>query len=193
MKMLKKYLFVIISLLSMLVGCRIYDLKSLTIDNNNNSNVSSILKTHGYYYCEYIDSSQKIKMDIYFPYADGSILNMGSFSGGEASLKKHLESLSSRELMTYKRLDHGWGMFKIDASGDMTIQTAAILSSGGAPILIGIIESKGMVINDSTFTVTQNKNPVVDRNNGRQINTTFKFKQFHPKPDSTNWLKRRLK
>ena len=73
----------------------------------------------------------------------------------------------------------GWGVFKVN-SDEIEIETWTS-SNGGA---LKTVVERGAIIDEETFVITSFHNNYNEKTSVR--NDTFHFKQFSPKPDSTN-------
>ena len=133
------------------------------------------LRIDGYYYQYYEDS--KIAVQCF--YRNGILLNMG---GGASSLEEADEYIRSRfiEGSTHPNYEYSkWGLFIVD---DMTIKLE--LYQAADDIVKRTYIREGVVLNDSTFHIT-----VSYRSDGKEISEKdeiYHFRQFSPKPDSTN-------
>ena len=133
------------------------------------------LRVDGYYYM----SEDGIYRRTYCFYRNGCLLEMGSSS--KTSLKE-TDAHIKREYLD--RNDHSsqkeyWGLFVIE---DNTIRFEHYIMNQGLRKEAYIWE--GTILNDSTFHITSSH-----RSNGSdrtERNEMYHFRQFSPKPDSTN-------
>jgi hypothetical protein len=136
------------------------------------------LRTDGYYYYTW-DSQGTTRYGITVLYKDGTMLAPSIASDKSTSLIDIDSEISSGNLYRYNsERQLSWGLFKI--SND-SIQT-----SKWFPVFLGASRaglSKGVILNDTTFENTsyQDSHPA-----GGLPLQVFHFRQFAPKPDSTN-------
>jgi len=132
----------------------------------------SQFKLDGYYYQKYGDPEQ---LTIYFFYENGIVLHAGDGYSFEIEKKFHEDQL-------YKKLRENkycWGIFQIDTT---SIKFERYYNSDN-PSKEAYV-SLGTILNDTTFIITRSI-----RSDGKfesEKNETYHFKQFSPKPDSTN-------
>jgi hypothetical protein len=133
----------------------------------------SQLRTDGYYYCRHED--RDVVYSIFFFYKNGVVLHGGAPSQDELITRE--EEFKNGQYLEYvKKSASAWGLFKVDST---TIQYE-MLYYGPFRAFI----NSGDIINDTTFVITKRK----ASNSSEEItlDNTFHFKQFSPKPDSTN-------
>lgn len=136
---------------------------------------SDLLRIDGYYYRE-VNSKY---YSIYFFYNDGTLL----YGGGGLTFQELIE-LEARFttdiwLNSVRKYKDFWGLFTIEGN---KIEFEHWYSSSGGPYPAYI--RSGEILNDTTFRITQSM-----RSNGKEVNEkneVYHFKQFGPKPDSTN-------
>lgn len=134
------------------------------------------LRIDGYYYQI---SDGKI-YTILFLYRNGVVM----YGGGEGV---EIENIEEREINfidkswieSVKKFKSWWGLFQID-SDNIKIERWYSSSGGGLPAYL----HSGIILNDTTFVMK--KSVRTDGTNEREINKVYHFKQFSPKPDSTN-------
>ncbi len=135
--------------------------------------IGTALRIDGYYYNEYIPGH----LTIYFFYRDGTVLYGSSPSVDE--LISHESSYRDGKHYHYaKNLKYYWGVYKVDGTEILFERWYP-----SQPPLKAYIRS-GVIINDTSFHIKEFKSA-----NGSVIETrneTYHFKQFSPKPDSTN-------
>lgn len=142
-------------------------------------NLSGLINLNGYYFL-----SKKVNNEdystIFFLYKTGVVYNFNSYP---TSKKEELEKLLKEDLKVYKEKFNpmyiDWGIYLI-ANNNIEYETWYSGSGGKLPVLI----KKGKVLNDSTFIFTS-----IEKQNGKNrkvIDETYHFRQFSPKPDSTN-------
>lgn len=134
------------------------------------------LRTDGYYYY----SADNKLYDTYFFYRDGLIINGGGSSSLTPfkSFEKEFSSSYTNEYLSNSK--YAWGLFNIQ--GDSILIERWYPSSGGP---LPVYMSMGKVLNDTTFVITKS----LRSKNGKeeqQLNETYHFRKFSPKPDSTN-------
>jgi hypothetical protein len=136
------------------------------------------LRINGYYYQKYGDPE---KLTVYFLYENGILLYAGS--GYEMSKMNEFENKFASNQFIEKRKDvkFCWGLFNIDSTNIMFERWYPSERPYKAYI------RAGEILNDTTFVITQSyrmksgkKTEIRDRSE------TYQFKQFDPKPDSTN-------
>lgn len=115
---------------------------------------------------------------VLFLYNNGIALSGLSFPVDELA-EKEAEYKSKIFRDAVLRSKTGWGVFSINGK-DIEIEMWA--SSNGGPLKT-VIRS-GEILNDGTFVITSFLNNYSGETSAR--NDTFYFKEFSPKPDSTN-------
>ena len=131
------------------------------------------LKTDGYYYRNFNSGSEPFIGTCFF-YRNGIFLNGTVFSVYDTIEKE--ENFRNGFYVTivaskYKDL---WGVFQID--GNQIKYEHWIPTEGG---FYRTTSQKGTILNDTTF--------IINFDNGLEVTDwTYHFKQFSPKPDSTN-------
>jgi len=126
----------------------------------------------GYYYKTYINSEQKLYADVYFLYNNGVIINVGGYiiGEGESSFNKNINNGYSISIA--KKYRDNYGVFQIN-------NTNLKIEKWYGPYSY---VKDGKILNDTTFVLYNNsKEGEVDT-----IGDIYHFKQFSPKPDSTN-------
>jgi hypothetical protein len=110
-----------------------------------------------------------------FLYRNGVIVEFGSME-----LERLHERLNDEEFLAYvKTIRSAWGLYRINED---SISYEKWYYSGGPPKITYI--RKGKILNDSTFIITSSERPNGDERT--ELNEVYRFKKFHPKPDSTN-------
>ena len=132
------------------------------------------LKINGYYYKK-LDDTISDKVVIIFFFSDGTMFNSAGYSISDIQLiDKEIPNIFEKE----KNSKLAWGVFVIN---DNKIQYSSWSTSvgGGLPAY----KSIGIIENDTTFRITKDIN-----SDGREfeVNEVHHFRQFSPKPDSTN-------
>lgn len=133
------------------------------------------LRTDGYYYRSIDDY-----LTVYFLYNDGTILYGSTFLANEL-IKHELEYKTNEWQSIVKKSKYRWGLFEIEGN---TIKFERWYPS--QPPLKAYVR-EGVILNDTTFKINQ----FYRIQNGNQtdlenIDETYHFKSFSPKPDSTN-------
>jgi len=137
------------------------------------------LRIDGYYYRYYECSKGSNCIDVRCFYRNGILLDMG---GAALSLKETDEYIRSRfiEGSTHPNYEYSkWGLFIVDGQ---IIKFEQYYATDDITKWTYIREGK--ILNDTTFHIT-----VSYRSNGserRDIDEFYHFRQFSPKPDSTN-------
>jgi len=138
------------------------------------------LRLDGYYYRNNYSFKDDIWVKIFFFYKNGVVLN-GS-SSALSSLGELEERFKNGSYHSWNReYRTTWGVHRIE--GDK-IQFEVWIHRGGALRLDRLVRT-GKILNDSTFVI----NRILIRGDVRYpmvASDTFHFKEFSPKPDSTN-------
>lgn len=133
------------------------------------------LRIDGYYF-QKMDNSI---FTIYFFYNDGTVL----YGGGSFPISEiedyEVEFTSEEWITSAKESKIRWGLFQIEGN---RISFERWYPSSGGPLPAYI--RTGEILNDTTFLI--NKSIRSDGSNEKELNETYHFKQFSPKPDSTN-------
>jgi hypothetical protein len=133
------------------------------------------LKIDGYYYTIFENKRQSIS----FFYESGIYLDLGGNANNSLDADNYIASFSTNNDFRSSRI--WWGLFKIN--GD-NITYEKWYPSGTA---YKAYVRTGKIINDSTFNVTESYRVVNgDKTNFGNINETYYYRKFSPKPDSTN-------
>ncbi len=127
------------------------------------------LRIDGYYYSEFGSVYR-----IYFLYYDGVILSADFLT---ESLVEQEQSSIYESFKSTKKIN--WGVFNID-NDIIQVEKWYPSSGGGMPVSI----HKGEILNDTTFIMTISIHSKTGKQ--RELNETYHFKAFSPKPDSTN-------
>lgn len=154
--------------------------EKMTQDNNFSLNKSvytgNELRIDGYYYF----MTENNLHYTYFFYENGIIIHGGGNAPNTSPIE-FIETQFKSESYLKALKDHktAWGIFQINGN---KIEFERWYPSSGGP-LPSYIRS-GEILNDTTFVITK-----VNRSDGSEektLNETYHFKQFSPKPDSTN-------
>lgn len=128
------------------------------------------LKIDGYYY-KYRNENL---VSVYIFYSNG----ISFTTGWDYNKAKFEEMINSGTLASNSNI-YNWGLFIIE---DKTVEVEHYFTKDDLNSRVYI--KSGMILNDTTIHFTKYM-----RSNGTEveaINDTFHFKQFSPKPDSTN-------
>lgn len=146
----------------------------LTIDKQNYT--SDQLRIDGYYY-EKIDGKY---YSLYFFYEDGTIIHAGDGYTEQELTEQEKEMTTEEWINAVKTYGTSYGRFIVD-DDSIAFERWYPSSGGFSPVYL----SSGKILNDTTFVITQSINS--GRPNGwRDKNETYHFREFSPKPDSTN-------
>lgn len=165
---------------------------------NNHIQKDSLLRLDGYYYHYFekkiINHNINGKyIHIYLLYKDGTLHNTGTFSA--FSDNKYLleenteENCHKKFLGMYKRYVNddyirtkGWGQYRVIED---TLHLK-YFTFGPDHINLSLVESKGFIENDSTFTLKETKALGWEESSTEE--RIYKFRKLNEaKPDSTNW------
>ncbi len=134
------------------------------------------LRIDGYYYHEFA-ASGKTFLTVDFFYKNGIYLTGYTFNKEE--LEEREEKFQNREFYNnIKDEKESWGVFIIN-------NNSIIIEKWYYPYQLhpaSTIKYYGTIMNDTTFTITKIK----DEDGVRERNDIYHFKEFSPKPDSTN-------
>lgn len=156
-----------------LLGCKeAFEDEKFTIAQNNY--YGKELKTDGYYY-----SGKDENTSIVIFYQNGIV-----FFSGSGRNKEEFEELFNDGYFVNGLKDNPfcWGIFKI-TTDSIFIESYISL----AELKMRVIQESGIIMNDTTFRLTRTFSPYnTVMINEEKIDTYYYFKQFNPKPDSTN-------
>ncbi len=140
-------------------------------DNN-----SGKLRLDGYYYGD-ISGINAEYPNIYLFYQNGIFSNANSYRLSDA--EDGNVTLNFPELKYQYKGD--WGVYKIDGN-NIEIEFWVSRSCGG----VGLLFERGTILNDTTFKITywRHSGGGVTKQE-ENIDATFKFQEYTPKPDST--------
>ena len=130
------------------------------------------LRIDGYYYSYFEKTGVTV---IYFLFRNGLIRHAGGYS-------RYIEDNREQEMVSYygKSSKTDWGVFVINEN---KIQFERWLEAPSGVRAV-INRRSGYIENDTTFRITESYNSGTGETT--QINEVWHFKQFSPKPDSTN-------
>ena len=150
-----------------LIACSKFDEK-LTLQRKDFT--GNELKTNGYYYyC----STQTNVTSVLFLYRNGIALSSGGY------LSHTLDSIEKKIINQKFDSKTHWGVFVVNGS---SIIYEKWIGSTGFRACLG--KSTGNILNDTTIHFTEWYNS--EYNQTYPIDEVWHFKQFSPKPDSTN-------
>ena len=134
---------------------------------------SNCLRVDGYYYTQFGDM-----YEIYFLYNNGVL-----FSGGhvfESELSQYEQKYKDGSFWNEQKDDKlYWGLFQVNGC-EIKFEKWYPSSGGDMPVYL----HQGEVLNDTTFIITES----ILSNTGekKDLDQTYRFQYFSPKPDSTN-------
>jgi len=161
-----KYIIIVVLLISVFSNCKVAE--SLTLermDHNGND-----LRIDGYYYHPY--ESGYIA---FFLYRNGVYLSSGAILE-TSSLEQLDQKFLDREVIPMTNIQWFWGVFRVKGG---SINIERWLPGTGGPYPTQLLD--GELLNDSTILISGLRGKKYEG-----IIDTFKFRQFSPKPDSTN-------
>lgn len=164
-------LFMLIS-----IGCRKQE--KVSIERVDYTGIE--LRTDGYYY-----SLEETEIGLMVLFRNGVLFSYGKYGINQYSLSDLENDIIGSEIVneSIDNSEFGWGVFSIDNS-DVFYE----YYSTGAPISpVKTWAFEGVIIDDSTFQLQKFINNYTDEE--IQIEEIYYFKQYSPKPDSTNsWV-----
>lgn len=167
----------IFSLLHLLAGCILVERKEEGLTFEKRPYNGAELALNGYYYEE--DSIAGNNVPVYFLYNNGIIMCVGAYR--HADFERLEREVTKSEFMKKSKSIPGmWGLFRI-GTDSISFETWYPASGG---YVVGI--RSGKIINDTTFMITRYKHSHSDYENTEK--RIYHFKEFSPKPDSTNNL-----
>ena len=129
------------------------------------------LRIDGYYYYDYLPVDSEEYVHTYFLYENGIILDGGITDEDEFTTQEWIDHV--------KKYRHRWGLFNID--GDNIVFERWMPRSPAQPV---VFIHQGKILNDTTFHISSMSR--LDGSDKREVDRTYHFKQFSPKPNSTN-------
>ena len=137
------------------------------------------LRIDGYYYSEFGDEDDKLR-DVYFFYRNGNLL-YGSTYSSDLEDKKEEEYTTEEWQSIVKESKQRWGVFQIEGTKILFERWYP-----SQPPLKAYVR-EGEILNDTTFKITQSyRMKDGEKTERKDRDETFNFKEFSPKPDSTN-------
>ncbi|MBL7771648.1 MAG: hypothetical protein JNM95_02155 [Chitinophagaceae bacterium] len=137
---------------------------------------TSLLKLDGYYYGSTPNNSSS--HDVLILYSNGVLLNYTTIVNNNFSEFEN-QLIDGHDLEDLYRTKVNWGDFLID-SNRINIEQLAVEEHCS----LYLFKGAGTIINDTTFYI--NKMVQVNGDRNYTIETTYHFKQFGIKPDSSN-------
>jgi hypothetical protein len=175
-----KFKKVLIIVLFLIVGLAFSKCKKMLPDDtltlSKDNYQGSQLRIDGYYF--YMSNGQII--NTFFFYKNGIILFGGGSPIGSGFIDiEEKVFLSSGWLAQISSHKTNWGLFLINED-NIQYEKWYPSSGGGLPAYI----REGEILNDTTFHITVSYRS--DGSSRSEKDETYHFKQFSPKPDSTN-------
>jgi hypothetical protein len=135
--------------------------------------VGNQLRIDGYYY---LLDDYGINAT-YFFYQNGIIIHRGGWiSNNLEELEHNFETINWNEIKDNKLK---WGVFQVDGN-EILFERWYPSSGGPTPAYI----RSGEILNDTTFLITKSVRPKTGEE--KELNEVYHFREFSPKPDSTN-------
>jgi len=175
-----KRIYLLMSISILLFGIIFYSCNKLFPDDNLTLNRVDYngedLRMDGYYYQqkENVEFPYTLPM---FLYRNGIVISCGSFSTTDLNV---VEKEMPDRYDIFRKYKDGWGVFLVD--GKKIEYEKWIGASSGVKLVIK--RCLGWIENDTTFHITESYNSGTSTT--EQVNEIWHFKQFSPKPDSTN-------
>lgn len=171
--MVEKHILTVLLVTLLFSNCRKADeLQLAKVDYSG-----SELKINGYYIGE--SRFDEESSEIFFFYRNGVLLYGTSYKN-TTPIEDIENNYSSEEYNDgIKKSRAGWGVFNI-SNDELDFELWAAGSGGPSKTVVRFCN----ILNDTTFVATE----LLNNYNGvtSVLNDTFRFKQFSPKPDSTN-------
>ncbi len=142
--------------------------------------IGNELRIDGYYYTVSANSDYLYYHE-YFFYKDGMLLVLSGITNSYAEMDDYILTFYIN-CDDYKDYLKSWGLFHIN-DGNIKIEHRA----PGRPLSKTTYIKEGVILNDTTFLITK----IYSMRKGKkgeikERNETYHFRQFSPKPDSTN-------
>jgi hypothetical protein len=166
----------IIIALSLLLGCNALKVKDETFSFQRLINKTQTIKLKGYYYSYLNNNTQK---NIFFFYENGLFIDIQTF---ENKTFEEIEAFCSSEFFLKRQLNvlkRMYGIYKIE-NKKLTIESYYLKGTAH-----GVANYYCNIINDSAFQIMN----ISDHNSNTDVsseNRIYHFRQYSPKPDSTN-------
>lgn len=171
-----KIFFIFIPLFVMIMGCseKFSDDKLTLIRQEYKGHELNI---DGFYY-QYSHSNKNTEYySIYFLYRNGIIIY---FTTASKSTLDDMPSFIEKHFNLIQKNKDCYGIFLIEDSSIKFEKWYPANLGQGLPVYI----REGKILNDTTFHITVSYRP--DGSERREKDEVYHFKQFSPKPDSTN-------
>ncbi len=169
------FIFLLLILMNNCSKCEIFKDDELSL--HKIPYIGDNLKMNGYFY----QSINGKYFSTYFFYQNGCILAAGGLFSTKTEMDDYLikEFVNSQSFKKYKT---AWGVF-IAENDVIKFERWYPGSGGGLPAYV----RSGHILNDTTFVITESyRMKKGKKTEVEQRNETYHFRQFSPKPDSTN-------
>jgi len=174
---MKRYL-IIIFVFMVLVSCEKWPWQPDKLHLEKSDYNGNELRIDGYYYLRYGRDLNYVS--IFFLYQNGIILYGGSFLSDKLP-DKEKEYLSVNWYEGIKDYTHRWGLYNIEGNRIKYERWVPMEGTDRAYTF------EGEILNDTTFVITESYRIKRGKEKEWEIeNEVYHFKQFSPKPDSTN-------
>jgi len=169
-------ILILIFILSLTVNCKKEKLDDkLTMQRKEY--IGNQLRIDGYYYYKY-GNPEYISMQ--FMYKNGIIMDMGVSNKNIDAIET--EILTPEYINAIKKYKCNWGVFQIE--------NTSIKFEKWYPVSDGVYHAyvrSGAILNDTTFVINESyRFQDGQKTEIRSLNEIYRFKNFSPKPDSTN-------
>lgn len=171
-------LFVLLS--ALFLSCQKIRIKDDEFHLERRDYTGNELRMDGYFYTNFNNNAEVYGSPIFF-YRNGVLVNLGAFKMNEQETWEG--TINSDEISLAKETKDRWGIFLIEGN---TIKIEKWYNSEA--IFLPAYVSEGVILNDTTFKITSSYR-LTNRGRKKELeveNKTYYFKQFSPKPDSTN-------
>jgi hypothetical protein len=132
------------------------------------------LRLDGYYYCELPMVTDLYSFEVIFFYRNGICYKFIAHSH-----EKINEALKNSRKVKLELQKANWGLFTINGN-TIKFEFLYLTDELRKPVFV----RKGIVLNDSTFHINESYRS--DGSEQSKLDETYHFRQFSPKPDSTN-------
>ena len=171
-------IFFIIMLLSLNCSCKsAFEDEKFTLKKT--PYLGKELRIDGYYYKKYIlntNSTNEEHIDVIFFYNNGIVILAGS--GNQIEIESYFSSGQFYDKL--KSNPNVWCLYSINGE-TIKIEFLEPMGGIGAPMYMKI----GKILNDTTFQLVR-EFASYNSEDSRDLDEIYHFKQFTPKPDSTN-------
>lgn len=156
--------------------------QQLILENQNFQHEKSPIRIDGFYSLTGLVDFGRGKgyektYDIHFLYENRIIFGGATYPAD--SIDKFTKEAIVAFSKTEKDYKSQWGIYRID---DLRIEFEKWEPSSGGPMKTVI--RRGCILNDTTFVITEKLNNYDGKT--YHVRDTFRFREFFPKPDSTN-------